>query len=156
MPLPKEKDENITSKTKGKPNSVDGYVGSRLRLRRTLLGYSQEKLADALGITFQQVQKYERGTNRISASRLYKLSQILEVSVTYFFDEYGSSKFNQDDGAVIASLSDGEQDEFNHSDILNKKETIELVRTYYSIKNPKIRKDLMKLIKTMTENMKEE
>ena len=155
MPLPKDKDENA-SKTKGKPNSVDGYVGSRLRLRRTLLGYSQEKLADSLGITFQQVQKYERGTNRISASRLYKLSQILDVPVTYFFDEYGSSKFNQDELSSVVSLSDNDQSEFNDSDILNKKETLELVRTYYSIKNPKVRKDLMKLIKTMTENMKEE
>jgi transcriptional regulator with XRE-family HTH domain len=66
------------------PNPVDKHVGSRVRMRRMMLGMSQEKLGDALGITFQQVQKYEKGTNRISASRLHRLSQILSVSVPFF------------------------------------------------------------------------
>jgi len=69
------------------PNPIDIHVGSRVRLRRTLLGMSQEKLGDALGLTFQQVQKYERGANRIGSSRLYKLSQILDVPVSFFFDD---------------------------------------------------------------------
>ena len=74
-------------KVTSKPNPIDVHVGSRVRLRRTLLGMSQEKLGDALGLTFQQVQKYERGANRIGSSRLYKLSQILDVPVSFFFDD---------------------------------------------------------------------
>src|SRR5579862_1779426 len=71
----------------GKPNPIDVHVGSRVRLRRTLLGMSQEKLGEAIGLTFQQVQKYERGANRVGASRLYDLSQVLDVPVSYFFEE---------------------------------------------------------------------
>jgi len=70
-----------------KPNPIDVHVGTRVRLRRTLLGMSQEKLGDALGLTFQQVQKYERGANRIGASRLYDLSRVLDVPVSFFFDD---------------------------------------------------------------------
>src|SRR4051794_34996027 len=71
----------------GKPNPIDVHVGARVRLRRTLLGMSQERLGEALGLTFQQVQKYERGTNRIGASRLFDLSRVLEVPVSFFFEE---------------------------------------------------------------------
>ena len=71
----------------GKPNPVDIHVGARVRLRRTLLGMSQEKLGEAIGLTFQQVQKYERGANRVGASRLYDLSRVLEVPVSFFFDD---------------------------------------------------------------------
>jgi ribosome-binding protein aMBF1 (putative translation factor) len=71
--------------SKGFPNPIDVHVGSRIRLRRTLLGLSQERLADALGLTFQQVQKYERGANRVSSSRLYDLARTLDVSLPYFF-----------------------------------------------------------------------
>ncbi|HMB76303.1 MAG TPA: helix-turn-helix transcriptional regulator, partial [Kiloniellaceae bacterium] len=68
------------------PHPVDIYVGGRVRLRRTYLGYSQEKLGQALGLTFQQIQKYERGLNRISSSKLYELSKLLEVPVAFFFE----------------------------------------------------------------------
>src|SRR3954466_4212981 len=71
----------------GAPNPIDIRVGARLRLRRNMLGLSQEKLGDAIGLTFQQVQKYERGANRIGASRLYELSQVLDVPVSFFFDD---------------------------------------------------------------------
>src|SRR6202012_596679 len=71
----------------GKPNPIDAHVGARVRLRRTLLGMSQEKLGEAIGLTFQQVQKYERGANRIGASRLYDLSRVLDVPVSFFFDD---------------------------------------------------------------------
>ncbi|MFP6756792.1 MAG: helix-turn-helix transcriptional regulator, partial [Alphaproteobacteria bacterium] len=69
------------------PNPVDIHVGSRIRLRRTLLGMSQEKLGKAIGLTFQQVQKYERGTNRVGSSRLFQLAKILDVPVSFFFDD---------------------------------------------------------------------
>ena len=72
---------------KRKPNSVDVHVGRRVRLRRTLLGMTQTSLGEAIGLTFQQVQKYERGTNRISSSRLYELSRVLDVPVEFFFEE---------------------------------------------------------------------
>src|SRR6201998_3236858 len=70
-----------------KPNPIDVHVGGRVRLRRTLLGMSQEKLGEAIGLTFQQVQKYERGANRIGASRLFDLSRVLDVPVSFFFDD---------------------------------------------------------------------
>ena len=73
-----------------KPNPIDVHVGTRVRLRRTLLGMSQEKLGEAIGLTFQQVQKYERGANRVGASRLYDLSRVLDVPVSYFFEEMGA------------------------------------------------------------------
>ena len=76
----------IRQKTKGTPDEIDVHVGARLRLRRTLLGISQEKLANAIDLTFQQVQKYEKGLNRISAGRLYQFSRILDVPVTFFYD----------------------------------------------------------------------
>ena len=74
-------------KPKGGTNAIDGHVGSRVRTRRTLLGLNQSQLGDALGLTFQQVQKYERGSNRISASRLFHLSKILDVPVSYFYED---------------------------------------------------------------------
>ena len=74
---------------KKRPNPIDVHVGSRIRLRRTMLGMSQEKLGESLGITFQQIQKYEKGTNRVSCSRLYEISQILDVPITYFFSASG-------------------------------------------------------------------
>src|SRR4051812_16255430 len=76
-----------TRKTKGTPDPVDVHVGQRLRVRRSLMGLSQEKLAESIGLTFQQIQKYERGMNRISAGRLYQFSKILDVPVTYFYDQ---------------------------------------------------------------------
>src|SRR3982074_632911 len=78
---------NTRGSRDGKPNPVDVHVGSRVRLRRTLLGMSQEKLGEAIGLTFQQVQKYERGAHRTGASRLHELSRVLDVPVGFFFDD---------------------------------------------------------------------
>ena len=74
----------------GKPNPIDIHVGSRIRLRRTLLGMSQQKLGEAIGLTFQQVQKYERGANRVGSSRMFELARVLDVPISYFFEEMGS------------------------------------------------------------------
>lgn len=141
-------------KKKGRANSVDEHVGLRLRQRRTLMGISQEKLAESVGVTFQQIQKYENGANRISASRLFHFSQILDVPVTFFFDTFGGIKL----GRQAHGLTDNDQDAFSSQadDLMQQKETIDLIRVYYSIKNPKVRKDLFKLVKTMAENMNEE
>lgn len=88
------------------PNPVDVHVGSRVRLRRTLLGMSQEKLAEALGLTFQQVQKYERGANRVSASRMYDLSRALGVPVSFFFDDMPAEIATDKAASPEATLAD--------------------------------------------------
>ena len=114
------------------PHPVDVHVGGRVRLRRTLLGMSQEKLGDALGLTFQQVQKYERGTNRISSSRLYHLSLIFGVPVSEFFEG-------------LKKKASGRSPD----DVMVKRETLELVRAHYRIRDPKVRKALHALTKAM-------
>ncbi|MCD8497914.1 MAG: helix-turn-helix domain-containing protein [Alphaproteobacteria bacterium] len=142
-------------KTKGTPDNVDVHVGQRLRIRRSLLGMSQEKLAEAIGLTFQQIQKYERGTNRVSAGRLYQFSKILGVPIAYFYEQFGEP-FNQKEVAQTG-LSDQDQDGFEgpgsdqEPDLMKRRETIDLVRSYYSIQDPKIRKDMLKLMKSMAQ-----
>lgn len=137
---------------KNGPHPVDIHVGSRLKKRRSLMGLSQEKLADGVGLTFQQVQKYERGANRISASRLYQFSEILDVPVSFFYEGFSS-----DNTAPAMGLSDNEQDGFEvegDEDIFERKETIKLLREYYSIPDPKLRADLFKMIKSMADSLK--
>lgn len=126
------------------PNPIDIHVGKRVRLRRTLLGMSQEKLGEALGLTFQQVQKYERGTNRIGSSRLYNLSQILGVPVSFFFDE-----LHPDVADSGAPRGDGNISRSVEPDQLAKRETLEMVRAYYRIENPQVRKRIFELIKSL-------
>jgi transcriptional regulator with XRE-family HTH domain len=132
-------------KSKGVPTRVDQHVGSRLKHRRSLLGWSQEKVAESVGVTFQQVQKYERGLNRISASRLFQFSKTLDVPVSYFFEEYASDKSIKN----LPGFSDNEQEGFGGENVFERKETIELVRTYYSISDPRVRQNLLKLFKSM-------
>ncbi len=122
------KSKPVYGRGTGKPHPVDVHVGARVRMRRTLLGMTQTDLGDALGLTFQQVQKYERGTNRISASKLFKLSQVLEVSIEYFFDEMPP---------VVAASP------------MITQETLKLVRADYEIEDAKIRKRVYELTKTL-------
>lgn len=131
----------------GKPNPVDVHVGSRVRLRRTLLGLSQEKLGDALGLTFQQVQKYERGANRIGASRLFDLSRVLDVPVSFFFDDM-SLDATERKPAVEIDIGDMSQHGFD-VDPMARRETLELVRAYYRIKDPLVRKRVFELAKAL-------
>lgn len=131
----------------GTPNPVDVHVGSRVRLRRTLLGLSQEKLGDALGLTFQQVQKYERGANRIGASRLFDLSRVLDVPISFFFDDM-TTEVSDRSPAQRVGLADMPQADFE-SDPMAKRETLELVRAYYLIKNANVRKRVFDLAKAL-------
>lgn len=131
----------------GKPNPVDVHVGSRVRLRRTLLGLSQEKLGDALGLTFQQVQKYERGANRIGASRLFDLSRVLDVPVSFFFDDM-SVDATERKPAVEIDIDEMSQSGFD-VDPMARRETLELVRAYYRIKDPLVRKRVFELAKAL-------
>ncbi len=131
----------------GKPNPVDIHVGSRVRLRRTLLGLSQEKLGEAIGLTFQQIQKYERGANRVGASRLFALSRVLDVPVGFFFEEM-PPELTARGGKGAMGFAEPPQVEFS-ADPLAKRETLELVRAYYRIKNAGVRKRLFDLAKSL-------
>ncbi|MGH6954098.1 MAG: helix-turn-helix domain-containing protein [Alphaproteobacteria bacterium] len=129
------------------PNPIDVHVGQRVRLRRTMLGLSQEKLGDALGLTFQQVQKYERGANRIGASRLYVLSQALDVPVSFFFDDLA-----REAGGTGAARNPGLESgrASFEPDSFTKRETLELVRAYYKIADPDVRKRVFDLAKALS------
>jgi transcriptional regulator with XRE-family HTH domain len=140
----------VKADRESRPSPIDIHVGSRIRLRRTLLGMSQERLGEALGLTFQQVQKYERGVNRVGASRLFDLSRVLDVPISFFFDDlpeslantYGSHLNRR--GSGLSETQDGFTD-----DALNRRETLELVRAYYRIIDPAVRKRVFDLIKSM-------
>jgi transcriptional regulator with XRE-family HTH domain len=123
----------------GVPNPVDVHVGGRIRMRRLLLGMNQETLANALGLTFQQVQKYEGGANRVSASRLSAMADILGVPISYFFGD-----LRPDDTAP--SVEDREWREH-----LQRPETIELIRLYYAIPDPKVRRQFFDMTATLAE-----
>jgi len=131
----------------GKPNPIDVHVGSRVRLRRTLLGMSQEKLGEAIGLTFQQVQKYERGANRIGASRLYDLSRVLDVPVSFFFDDMPNELGGPPPAEQPVSADAGTGG--FEPDPMAKRETLELVRAYYRIQDPQVRKRIFELTKAV-------
>ena len=126
-----------------KPDPIDVHVGSRVRLRRTLLGLSQQKLGTALGLTFQQIQKYERGANRIGSSRLFRLSRILDVKVSYFFEELPAEVKSGAKGLAEAAGKNFKSDQ------LSRRETLELVRAYYRIGDAKVRKRIFELVKAV-------
>jgi len=122
----------ISSSRTGIPNPVDIEVGKNLKKRRIFLGLSQTELANMLDISFQQVQKYEKGTNRISASRLVDLSNVLEVNITYFFNEKGKNE--------------------SKDDLMAQRETLTLVRNYYKITDKKKRDSVITFCKALAEN----
>src|SRR5690348_4063258 len=124
----------------GVPDPVDVHVGARIRMRRLLLGMNQETLAEALGLTFQQVQKYEGGANRVSASRLSAMAEILGVPVSYFFGDL------QPDDTEISP-----EDKL-WREHLQRPETIEFIRLYYAIPDPKIRRQFLEMAKTVAES----
>ena len=130
----------------GIPSPVDVHVGARLRVRRTLMGMSQTALGEAIGLTFQQLQKYEKGTNRISASRLFALSRVLDVPIAYFFDDMSSEV-----AASSPTLGGGKAKKppIYELDPMARRETLQLVRAYYKISDPEIRKRLYELAKTL-------
>jgi transcriptional regulator with XRE-family HTH domain len=124
------------------PNPIDKHVGSRVRMRRMMLSMSQEKLGDALGLTFQQVQKYEKGTNRIGASRLQQISHILQVPVAFFFEGAPSLHTNSD-GAV--GVKDAPSPAYV-SDFLATSEGLALTKAFTRIKEPKLRRRIVDLV----------
>ncbi len=129
-------------------HEVDLHVGSRVRLRRRILGISQTKLGDALGLTFQQIQKYENGSNRISASRLFEISQILSVEPSFFFE--GLPTHDPKSEASDASVDPDEQG-ITQSDpeIYRSRETLAFVRAYYLIRDKLVRERVFNLVKSL-------
>ncbi len=135
----------MTDKEK-KPNPIDIHVGSRVRLKRTMMGLSQEKLGESLGVTFQQVQKYEKGANRIGASRLQQISAILKTPISFFFEDapgYGSQ--------ATEGLSEPSSPEYT-IDFLATTEGLQLNRAFAKIKDPKVRKKIIDLVKSLAED----
>lgn len=152
---------SVRGERDGRPSPIDVHVGSRIRLRRTLMGMSQERLGDALGLTFQQVQKYERGVNRVGASRLFDLSKVLDVPVSFFFDDIPGTTPEPQNVVVGARRSWGfaeAQEPFGTSandDMLHRRETLEMVRAYYRITDPAVRKRMFDLIKSLAPDVSE-
>lgn len=126
------------------PNPVDVHVGSRVRFRRLYLDMSQSKLARELGLTFQQIQKYERGLNRISASRLYDLTRVLDVPVSFFFDDMPEG-LTRDKPIREA----GAPDQLEVADPMSHRATVDLVRAYYRIADPVVRKRIYEMTKAL-------
>jgi transcriptional regulator with XRE-family HTH domain len=125
------------------PNPIDKHVGGRVRMRRMLIGMSQEKLGEALSLTFQQVQKYEKGTNRIGASRLQQIAKALNVPVDFFFE--GAPQFD----AGLAGFAEAPATTYV-SDFMSSTEGVHLMRAFVAIKDPKIRRKLVELIVSLS------
>ena len=128
---------------KKRPNPIDIHVGSRIRLRRNMLGMSQEKLGESLGITFQQIQKYEKGTNRVGASRLQAIASILSVPVSFFFEDAPGHE-----GAGQQGLAEDSQTAYV-VDFMNSAEGLQLNRAFVRIGDPKVRRKIVDLVKTL-------
>ncbi len=140
--------KNISNSALSEIHPVDAHVGHRLRQRRTILGFSQTKLAEAIGVTFQQVQKYEQGSNRIGASRLHMVSKVLDAPISYFFDEMPSEVETDDveqPRIELIGLTEG----ISFDGTMSRRKTLELVKYFYKITNPNTRERVFGLIKAM-------
>ncbi len=130
--------------TKKAPNPIDKHVGSRVRMRRMLIGMSQEKLGEALGLTFQQVQKYEKGTNRIGASRLHRIGSVLGVPIEFFYEGAPHTNAGQPGFAEAPAST-------YVSDFLSTAEGVQLVKAFLAIKDAKVRRKVVELIAALGE-----
>lgn len=128
---------------KKSPNPVDVHVGSRVRLRRMLVGLSQEKLGDSMGLTFQQIQKYEKGVNRIGASRLFKLSQVLDVPVQFFFEGMPA-----EEAPGIPGMSEPKSESFLY-EFLNTRDGLELNRAFIKVGDADVRRSVIELVRSL-------
>src|SRR5436190_12308285 len=131
----------------GGPDPIDIHVGKRIKLRRTLLHISQEQLAGDIGVTFQQVQKYESGHNRVSASRLFDISRVLNCPIAYFFEDIGPETTGVRTTPAARSAEDmAEETADIDADPMQRTETLELVRAYWRLHNPDLRKNVLELL----------
>lgn len=139
--------EELYETTGRKPNPVDVHVGTRVRYRRMIVGMSQEKLGEKMNLTFQQIQKYEKGTNRIGASRLFQLSKILDVPVGYFFEDAFA---NTSPTHAMHGLHEPEQEGYL-LDFLNSREGLDLNKAFAKIQDPKVRRRVIDLVRALSE-----
>ncbi|MCH4092281.1 helix-turn-helix domain-containing protein [Acetobacter sp.] len=146
-------------------SDLDAHVGARIRLRRTMLGMSQEKLGEAISLTFQQIQKYERGTNRVSASRLFEIARVLDVPIGFFYDDMplapAAASPETTQSAPVMGFAEAQQGFGGppmpgtpsqvavDAAVLSRRETLELVRAYYRIPDAGVRKRVLDLIRSM-------
>jgi transcriptional regulator with XRE-family HTH domain len=130
---------------------IDAHVGKRLRLRRTLMGWSQEKLGEAIGLTFQQIQKYEKGANRISCSRIYDFARLLEVPTSYFFDDLPAEQ-GSFGAASAVPVSDAVDAALASSGDRPRRDTLELVRAFEHLANKELRHSVLKLVQSMRDS----
>jgi len=137
----------VETRSARKANPVDMHVGTRVRMRRMLLGMSQEKLGELLGLTFQQVQKYEKGVNRIGASRLYELSKVLDVPVQYFYDEVPGT-----DSSDTAIEGFSESADAYVTDVLSSRDGLELTKAFARITDSRVRRSIVDLVRTLAGN----
>lgn len=130
------------AKTDG-PHPIDVHVGARVKLRRMIMGMSQDLLGKSLGLTFQQIQKYEKGANRIGASRLFELSKLLDVPISYFYDDYNGAD-------VVTGFAEGDSADALMQ-LVNSPDGVELCRHFAEITDPKVRKRVLDLVKTIAD-----
>lgn len=135
-----------TSINEDGPNPIDTHVGNRVRSRRLMIGLSQEALAKSIGLTFQQVQKYEKGMNRISVSRLVDICKVLKVSIDYFLEGLSPADARK---LNLRGVSDNKQETLEPDMPMIKKDTLELIRAYQKIKTPALKKQLLEMAKAM-------
>jgi transcriptional regulator with XRE-family HTH domain len=142
-------------KNKGKimsnPHVVDSYVGQRLRIRRNMLGITQGDLGDKIGLTFQQIQKYERGANRISASRLFEISRALDVPITFFFE---SLDFQDVSSPLAYHLHEDDEVYGEELDPLKRRDSLEFLQAFYAIQDEDVRSKIFDLVKTLQSAVK--
>ncbi len=134
------------------PNPIDVHVGSRVRLRRMLIGMSQERLGELLGLTFQQVQKYEKGTNRIGASRLYQISQFLGAPVQFFFEDISGEAAHAGHAEPQAGFAERDSAPFV-MEFVSSAEGLELNRSYARIADMRVRKRILELVRCLAEDL---
>ncbi len=132
-------------KKKGGPDPIDIHVGGRVRLRRMILGMSQEALGKSLGLTFQQVQKYEKGVNRVGASRLFQLSTLLDVPIQFFYDDYDAKIGGRSFGLAEPDIGDA------FMKFVNSPEGVQLCRHFSAIEDPQVKKRVLDLVKSISE-----
>jgi len=141
-------DEAVSKRNNMTKQEVDIHVGKRLRQRRTMLGLSQEALAKAVGITFQQVQKYEKGANAMSASRLYEFARFMRVPVAHFFEGLDQQA---EAAATQTGFSETARESFEHAAPVSDRESLEMMKAFKRIKEQAMRKRLADLVRAIAE-----
>lgn len=130
-------------------HNIDGHVGKRLKQRRTVMGLSQEAVAKAVGITFQQVQKYEKGSNSMNSGRLFEFSRFMNVPVAYFFEGMEQSAASHN---VTTGFSENAATAFDHENLASDRESLEMMKSFKRIKEPVVRKRLADLLRAIADN----